>query len=359
MTYQIPNLPLDIDIESKVVLKKAGEARSALAELKGVTGIIPNQNILINTLSLQEAKDSSAIENIITTQDELYESDALAHQFTTTAAKEVYSYATALKRGFEKVKKNSLLTNNHIIEIQSTLIENGAGFRKLPGTSLKNEQTGQIIYEPPQHPEEIQGLMDNLEQFINNPELCEWDALVKMAVIHHQFESIHPFYDGNGRTGRIINILYLVQQDLLESPVLYLSRYINKNKTEYYRLLQLVRDNNAWEEWVLYILEGVRKTSLQTIHLIHAMKELMQNYKHKIREELPKIYSQDLLNIIFGHPYTKIAFVEKELNVTRLPATRYLDELSRIGLMQKTKLGRESYYINNELMNLISNVQDL
>lgn len=359
MTYQIPNLPLDIDIESKVVLKKVGEARSALAELKGVTGIIPNQNILINTLSLQEAKDSSAIENIITTQDELYESDALTREFTSTAAKEVYSYAAALKRGFEQVKRNALLTNNHIIEIQSTLMENGAGFRKLPGTSLKNEQTGQIIYEPPQHPEEIQRLMDNLEQFINNPELCEWDALVKMAVIHHQFESIHPFYDGNGRTGRIINILYLVQQDLLESPVLYLSRYINKNKTEYYRLLQLVRDNNAWEEWVLYILEGVRKTSLQTIHLIHSMKELMQNYKHKIREELPKIYSQDLLNIIFGHPYTKIAFVEKELNVTRLPATRYLDELSRIGLMQKTKLGRESYYINNELMNLISNVQDL
>lgn len=359
MTYQIPNLPLDIDIESKVVLKKAGEARSALAELKGVTGIIPNQNILINTLSLQEAKDSSAIENIITTQDELYESDALSREFSSTAAKEVYSYAAALKRGFEQVKQNALLTNNHIMEIQSTLVENSAGFRKLPGTSLKNEQTGQIIYEPPQHPEEIQKLMDNLEQFINNPELCEWDVLVKMAIIHHQFESIHPFYDGNGRTGRIINILYLVQQGLLDTPVLYLSRYINKNKTEYYRLLQSVRDSNAWEEWVLYILEGVRRTSLQTIHLIRGMKEMMQTYKHRIREELPKIYSQDLLNIIFGHPYTKIVFVEKELNVTRLPATRYLDELTRIGLMQKTKLGRESYYINTELMNLISNVQDL
>jgi len=168
-----------------------------------------------------------------------------------------------------------------------------------------------------------------------------------------------PSYDGNGRTGRIINILYLVQQGLLDTPVLYLSRYINKNKTEYYRLLQSVRDNNTWEEWVLYILEGVRKTSLQTIHLIHGMKELMQDYKHKLRDKLPKIYSQDLLNIIFGHPYTKIAFVENELKVSRITATGYLDKLSGIGLMEKMKLGRDSYYINTELMSLISNIQDL
>ena len=356
MSYSIPTLPLTVELETKPILKKLAKAHQALAELKGVSGIIPNQSILISTLSLQEAKDSSAIENIITTHDELYKSDVSAKQFANFAAKEVYSYAAALQNGYQKVKKTGLLVNNHILEIQQALVENSAGFRKLPGTVLKNDQTGEIVYSPPQDESQIRLLMNNLEQFINDDTLSDADPLIKMAVIHHQFESIHPFYDGNGRTGRIINILYLVKLGLLDTPVLYLSRYINQNKSEYYRLLQTVRDQQEWEAWVLYILEGIEQTSRQTTRLIQGMRDLMQNYKHKMREELPKIYSQDLLNNLFRHPYTKIDFVMKELQVTRITAMKYLEELVRIGLLSKHKKWKENYYMNDALFDLLLNV---
>lgn len=340
---------------NKTCVEKLAKAHQALAELKGVTGIIPNQSILISTLSLQEAKDSSAIENIITTHDELYKSDVSAKQFTSYAAKEVYSYATALRNGYEKVKKSGLLINNHILEIQQTLEENSAGFRKLPGTVLKNDQTGEVVYSPPQDEKQIRSLMNNLEQFINDDSLSDSDPLTKMAVIHHQFESIHPFYDGNGRTGRIINILYLVKHGLLDTPVLYLSRYINQNKSEYYRLLQAVRDQQAWEEWVLYMLDGIEQTSRQTTYLIQGMRDLMQHHKHKLRDELPRIYSQDLLNNLFRHPYTKIDFIMQELQVTRKTAAKYLDELVEIGLLSKHKRGKENYYMNEALFDLLLN----
>lgn len=355
MNYVIPQLPLSIELETKPILKKLAKAHQALAELKGVTGIIPNQSILINTLSLQEAKDSSAIENIITTHDELYKSDISIKQFTTSQAKEVYSYATALRNGYEKVKKSGLLVNNNILEIQQTLEENSAGFRKLPGTVLKNDQTGEIVYSPPQEAKQIYALMNNLEQFINDNTLSDLDTLTKMAVIHHQFESIHPFYDGNGRTGRIINILYLVKNQLLDTPVLYLSGYINQTKSEYYRLLQGVRDKQDWEKWVLYMLEGIEQTSYQTTCLIQEIKSLMQSHKHKMREELSKIYSQDLLNNLFRHPYTKIEFLMQELQITRITAAKYLDELVRIGLLSKQKKGKENYYMNKALFNLLLN----
>ncbi|MDE3022609.1 MAG: Fic family protein [Pseudomonadota bacterium] len=352
----IKPLPLDQDIESKVVLKKLARAHQALAELKGVVASIPNQSILISTLSLQEAKDSSAIENIITTHDDLYRSDSATRQFVTVAAKEVHNYATALRNSFEQVKRTGLLTNNDILEIQASIEESRAGFRKLPGTALKNDLTGATVYTPPQHPDEIIALMSNLERFINEDALCDWDVLTKMAVIHHQFESIHPFYDGNGRTGRIINIMYLVQHDLLGSPVLYLSRYINQNKAEYYRLLQSTRDTDDWQPWVLFMLEGVEQTANQTVLLIEHIKGAMQVFKQKMRTELPRIYSQDLLNNLFRHPYTKIEFVMIEMSVGRITATRYLDELIRIGLLEKRKIGRENYYINTTLYELLGNV---
>ena len=354
MNYIIPQLPLKKDLETKEILKKLTKAHQALAELKGVAAIIPNQNILLNTLSLQEAKDSSAIENIITTHDELYKSDASTGSFTTLAAKEVYSYAAALRKGFEEIKETDLLINKSILNIQARLEENDAGFRKLSGTALKNDRTGEIIYMPPQNHAEIESLMSNLEKFINDDNISDPDPLIKMAIIHHQFESIHPFYDGNGRTGRIINVLYLVKQKLLNSPILYLSRYINKNKADYYRLLQKVRNEDAWEEWVLFMLEGVEQTSKQTTKLIQGMKALMQNHKEKMRSELPKIYSQDLINVVFGHPYTKIDFVVREMKVGRLTATKYLNELVKIGLMKKEKKGRENYYININLFKLFS-----
>jgi Fic family protein len=354
MSYSIPILPLSVELETKPVLKKLAKAHQALAELKGMSGIIPNQSILISTLSLQEAKDSSAIENIITTHDELYKSDVSAKQFASFSAKEVYSYAAALQSGYQKVKKTGLLINSHILEIQQTLEENSAGFRKLPGTVLKNDQTGEIVYSPPQDESQIRLLMNNLEQFINDNTLSDADPLIKMAIIHHQFESIHPFYDGNGRTGRIINILYLVKFELLDTPILYLSRYINQNKNEYYRLLQAVRNQQVWEEWVLYMLEGVEQTSHQTIQLIQKIRDLMQHHKYKMREELPKIYSQDLLNNLFRHPYTKIDFVMQELQITRITATKYLEELVRIGILSKHKKWKENYYMNDALFDLLA-----
>lgn len=355
MSYSIQSLPLNIELETKPILKKLMKAHQALAELKGVSGVIPNQSILISTLSLQEAKDSSAIENIITTHDELYKSDVSTKQFANFAAKEVYSYAAALQNGYQQVKKNRLLVNNHILEIQQALVENGAGFRKIPGTMLKNDQTGEVVYTPPQDESQIRNLMNNLEQFINDDSLSDADPLIKMAIIHHQFESIHPFYDGNGRTGRIINILYLVKQGLLDTPVLYLSRYINQNKNEYYRLLQAVRDTGTWEPWILYMLEGIELTSRQTVSLILGMKDLMLHQKHKLRSELPKIYSQDLLNNLFRHPYTKIDFVMQELQIHRNTAVKYLEELVRIGLLTKHKLGKENFYLNSDLFALLAN----
>jgi Fic family protein len=357
--YKIPQLPLDLDVETKAILKKTAAARSALAEMKGAALSIPNESILISTLSLQEAKDSSAIENIITTHDELYQGDYLKKEFKSIASKEVHNYAEALRWGFETVRQKGFLSNNHIIQMQATLEENDAGFRKVPGTELKNEQTGQIVYTPPQTHDEVVALMNNLEQFINDNELCNWDPLVKMAIVHHQFESIHPFYDGNGRTGRIINILYLVKEGLLNLPILYLSRYINQNKGDYYRLLQKVRTENAWEEWVLYILEAVEQTSLQTIKIIEGIKGLMKKNKEKIRTELPKIYSQDLLNNLFRHPYTKIDFVMEETGVSRKTAAKYLDELDKLGIVSKQRIWKDNYYINTDLFNLLQNVGKL
>jgi len=358
MAYKIPQLPMDFDLETKAIMKKTAAARSALAEMKGAALSIPNEIILISTLSLQEAKDSSAIENIITTHDELFQSDFMTKNFKTLASKEVHNYAEALRWGFQTVRQQGFLSNNHIKEIQAAIEENRAGFRKVPGTELKNEQTGEGVYTPPQTHDEVVAHMNNLEQFMNVNELSDWDPLVKMAIIHHQFESIHPFYDGNGRTGRIINILYLVKEGMLNLPILYLSRYINQNKAEYYRLLQKVRTENSWVEWVLYILDGVEQTSVQTIKIIEGMKNLMLKHKKKIRENT-KFYSQDLINNLFKHPYTKIDFIKTDLDVSRLTATKYLDELDQIGIVQKVKLGRDNYYINTDLYNLLLNVNQV
>ncbi|MDQ7059187.1 MAG: Fic family protein [Ghiorsea sp.] len=344
------------DIETKAILKKTILAHKALAELKGVAASMPNQSILINTLSLQEAKDSSAIENIITTHDDLYRSDHAQRHFMTHSAKEVHHYAEALRLGFERIRQTGLLTNNDILAIQADIEQNQAGYRKQSGTALKNEQTGEVVYLPPQHPDDIIVLMDDLEQFMNQQELCDWDPLVKMAVIHHQFESIHPFYDGNGRTGRVINILYLVQQGLLNTPILYLSRYINQHKADYYRLLQTTRETGDWSAWLLYMLDAVEETAVQTTQLIVTIDQLMQQYKHDMRDKCPKIYSQDLLNNIFKHPYTKIDFVCHELQVNRKTASKYLNVLVDIALLSKHRLGKENYYLNDRLFALLMNV---
>lgn len=355
MSYQIPDLPLSFEVETKAVLKQTIEANKRLAELKGVVKTMPNASILINTLALQEAKDSSAIESIITTHDELFKAELFVQQFTSAGAKEVQTYADALKQGFEMVAKKHLLTNNSIIEIYKNVKLNTAGFRSTPGTTLKNERTQEVVYEPPQSIDLIQKFMSNLERFINDNAISDLDPLVKMAIIHHQFESIHPFSDGNGRTGRIINILYLVQQGLLDLPVLYLSRYVIKNKAKYYELLQKVRDEQAWEAWILFILKGIEVTAIETIALVEGVKKLMAEFKKEIRDHLGKIYSQDLLNNLFRHPYTRIEFVMKELSISRPTASSYLKQLETKGLVTKIKLGRENFYLNDKLFDLLIN----
>ncbi|MFD1631049.1 Fic family protein [Pseudopedobacter beijingensis] len=351
--WTLEELPLAVELETVKVLKALPTAHAALAELKGIASTIPNQNILINTLGLQEAKDSSAIENIITTHDDLYKSELNLEAFKSLEAKEVQNYISALKKGFKLVETDSLLTNKTIIQIQETLEDNNAGFRKLPGTALKNAVTGEVVYTPPQDSEEIARLMSNLEKYINDSKMQDCDPLIKMAMIHFQFESIHPFYEGNGRTGRIINILYLILEGLQNLPILYLSNYIIKHKADYYRLLQKVRDENLWEDWLLFMIKGVEATARETIELIIKIKELMLDYKHRLRNNY-KFYSQDLLNNLFKHPYTKIEFLVNDLGVSRLTAANYLNKLAEDKMLRKDKLGTGNYYINEKLFQLLT-----
>ena len=353
MNNKLAMLPPAINVETTNILKHNSRAMFNLGRLNGIAQTIPNQAILINTLPLLEAKESSAIENIITTHDELYKESLFENIISNPAVKEVQNYNIAIKEGFKIVTNNQFLSINHIIELQSLIVRNNAGIRKLPGTVLKNEQTGQIVYTPPQDYNEIMLLLDNLEKFMNDDAIFNAEPLVKMAIIHYQFESIHPFYDGNGRIGRIINVLYLILKGLLNLPILYLSRYNIKNKTDYYRLLQQVRENNSWEEWIVFILKGVEETSEFTIKLVENIKSLMQEYKHKIRNNF-NFYSQDLLNNLFTHPYTKIEFLANDLKVSRQTAAKYLDKLAKYGILKKVKIWKNNYYINEPLYKLFT-----
>lgn len=357
-SYKIPLLPLPYDLETKTVLRQANKANRKLAELKGVAQTIPNERILISSLTLQEAKDSSAVENIVTTQDDLYRA-GLDANFTLigAATKEVLFYREAINEGFKLVRNKNILALNDIKRIQEVLEQNSAGFRTTPGTQLKRSSDGAVIYTPPQDGQRIVELMSNLEQFINDDELCPIDPLVKMAIIHHQFESIHPFYDGNGRTGRIVNILYLITSGLLDLPILYLSRYITHNKAEYYERIQAIRnatgDNSSqWEAWILYMLRGVEQTAEETIALVKNIGKLMTEYKNIIRPAFGGKYSHELLNGLFYHPYTKIGHLESNMQVSRQTAAKYLDRLASLGLLQKERMGKENYYINTKLMEL-------
>ena len=346
--------------ETPAVLKKAVTAGRKLAELKGLAASMPNQAILINTLALQEAKDSSAIENIVTTHDELFRSATYPDLFASPAAKEVRHYVQALRVGYGLVQQTGLLTAKHMLAIQAELEQNDAGFRKLPGTTLRN-QRGAVVYTPPQDPAQVVALMSDLERFINDDGAFDADPLIKMAIAHHQFESIHPFYDGNGRTGRIVNVLYLVNKGLLDIPVLYLSSAIMRSKPDYYRLLQAVREEAdapaLWQEWVLYLLAAVETTAQQTISTVTDIKAALFDYKHRIRAGF-RFYSQDLINNLFMHPYTRIEFVERDLKVSRLTATKYLDALAGAGFVQKVKVGRSNYYINAILNTILTQAGD-
>lgn len=356
-SYVIPDLPPPGVQETAAVLRALTQAHRHLAELKGRAASIPNQGILIDTLALQEAKASSEIENIVTTQDELFRASVFPENPSSADAKEVARYAEALREGFMQQRRlGGLLTNNMIVAMFQMLKRTDETFRNTPGTALKNDQTGEMVYVPPQEGDAVRAHMAALERFINEDDASDLDPLVKMAIIHHQFESIHPFSDGNGRVGRIINMLYLTRTGLLDVPVLYLSRWITGRKGDYYRLLQAVRDTRGsaetWEAWLLYMIHGVAQTAKDTLALIEGMRALMAEYKQRIRTDHPKVYSQDLLNNLFRHPYTRIEYVEQELGVSRPTATKYLDTLAAAGFLDKQRIGRNNYYMNQRLVAL-------
>lgn len=342
--------PDPADLETPAVFRKLTDASRWLAEFKGVVATIPNERILLAGLSLREAKDSSEIENIVTTHDEIFRSIADAHTAVHSAAREVWRYRQALTKGWDLVQAHGLITNNYIQQIQAELEPRKPGFRKVPGTTLK-DQSGRVVYTPPQDAQVIVAMMHQLETDLNAQTTEGLDPLIRMAVLHHQFESIHPFHDGNGRTGRILNVLYLLKERLLDLPVLYLSRYIVQHKQDYYRLLQSVRDSGEWESWVLYMLTAVAESAKHGITTVNAIRAALLETKHRIRE-FP-FYSQDLVNNLFTHPYTKIQFVADDLKVTRLTATRYLEVLTEAGIVQKEKVGRSNYYINVRLFDIL------
>jgi Fic family protein len=358
-TYVLPTLPPSVDLETVPVLKALNRASRALADLKGQARTIPNQGILIDTLALQEAKASSEVENIVTTQDELFQADVFPDEPQSPAAKEVARYRDALRLGHRRLlETEGLIPNSTLIDMFRLLKGRDDGFRTTPGTALKNERSGEVVFVPPQDAREIVALMTELERFVNEDEVSDLDPLIKMALIHHQFESIHPFPDGNGRIGRILNVLYLTRTGLLDIPILYLSRHITRNKSDYYRLLQAVRDEGRWEDWVIYMLDGVADTAVTTLQLVQGIGEQMRAAKHRMRKELPKLYSQELLNNLFRHPYTRIEYVQNELGVTRQTAARYLDILDENGFVDKHRAGKHNYFINTPLVRLLMNVSD-
>ena len=353
MTKVIANLPLlPFDIkktETHAVLKKEAQARQALAELKGYAPVIPNQNILISAIALSESKESSAIENIITTQDELYTSMTISPIKLNPSTKEVLNYREAIYKGYEIVKKQGLIRISDIVNIQEIIVDNNAGIRRLPGTTLINDVTGEVVYTPPQNYRDISELLDNFCMYFNDNEKSLW----KMAILHYQFESIHPFHDGNGRIGRILNILYLLLKNYLDIPILYLSSYIIQNKNDYYSLLQSTRIEKNYESWILYILDGIEVISRHTLEKIRNIKNLLELSYDNIKRQCPKIYSKELVELIFENPYSKIDFLVNKLGINRKTASKYLKLLEENKFLSHIQAGKEVLYINNSLMEIL------
>lgn len=350
----LPPLPPSTEIENTEILKTAIGANKSLAELKGMAKTIPNQSILINSLPLQEAKSSSAIENVLTTSDKLFEAFASQAKDYDPQTKEVLRYKEALWEGFDRLSRNNLLTTNLFINIYQKIKETTAGIRNTPGTKIATS-TGQVIYTPPEGENLIRDKLANLEKYINSAD-DKIDPLIKLAVIHYQFEAIHPFTDGNGRTGRIINILYLVQQKLLELPVIYLSRYIIENKNDYYNLLKTVTEKNEWSSWILYILRGILNTAETTVNKIVDIKNLLDKTIVDMKQKLPsRIYSKELIELLFTQPYCKVEFVVNAGISKRQTAAEYLKEIENTSLLKSKKVGKEVLYLNQPLFELLRN----
>lgn len=339
-------------VETIEILRSANKAATALAELKGIAKTIPNQTMLVNAIVLQEAKDSSEIENIITTQDELYKALVVNKSSISASTKEVVNYRKAIFYGYDLLRKQGFLRINDIVTIQELLMDNSAGIRSIPGTVLKNDKAGEVVYTPPQDKSEILDLLSNfIDQF--NQGVQDLSPLISLAILHAQFESIHPFYDGNGRTGRILNILYLILNDLIDVPILYLSSYIIENKQDYYRLLNQNNRTGEWQDWILFMLQAVEKTSIKTIAKVNAIRQLLDKTIEEVQQKIPKTYKKELVELLFEMPYSKIDFVVNKLHVERKAASRYLKELEAIGILQSQRVGRETLYINVGLIEIL------
>ncbi len=347
----LPLLPPEMEVETKPVLKQAITASRALAELKKKGHMLPKQEVLINSLVLLEAKDSSEIESIFTTHDKMYQADVLKEQDVDLHTKEVSLYRQALWNGVSSIKSRPLSTNT-FIEIYRVIKRTSASVRTVPGTQIVNP-SGKLIYTPPEGETVLRNLLKNLEDFIHADN--DIDPLIKMAIMHYQFEAIHPFTDGNGRTGRILNILYLLSAGLLETPVLFLSRYIIQNKTPYYQGLQNVTENQDWQGWILYMLEAVEHTAYNTMRRIEHIEDTMKNFAEQLKEKDHKLYSKDLIELLFEQPYCRIQTVADRLGVNRQTASGRLQKLVEIDLMDSFKDGREVVYVNPSFFNALKN----
>lgn len=349
----LPPLPPKVDLETKSILKKAISAGRVLAELKGLGESIPNQSMLVNTVILQEAQASSEIENIVTTNDALFKAATSNTSSVDPVTKEVLRYREALWAGYNTLKKRSLLTTNLFVDVVQTIKQNDAGIRNITGTAVADQRSGRVLYTPPEGEALIRQKLKELEDFIHAENHV--DPLIKLALIHYQFEAIHPFFDGNGRTGRIINILYLVKEGLLDLPVLYLSKYIIEKKSDYYRLLREVTEKGKWEHWILFMLTAIESTAVLTSQRIQNIRSLLQETLEFAKKKLPsKVYSKELIELIFRQPYTKGQFLVDTGIAERKTAAEYLKALEDAGILKKQKVGKENLYLNKKLYVLLT-----
>ncbi|MEX2609161.1 MAG: Fic family protein [Gemmatimonadota bacterium] len=348
----LPRLPPPVELETRAVLKRVIAARTALADLKGVGARIPDQALLLCTIGLQEARLSSEIENVVTTSDQLYKALADDERTADPATKEVLAYGRALDQGFRAIRQEDRpLTTRLFEELASTIRGSETRVRRVPGTRLATP-AGKVIYTPPEGEARLRDLLSDLEKYLYMED--DLDPLVRLAVMHYQFEAIHPFTDGNGRTGRILNILFLTERNLLDIPVLYLSRYILERRSDYYAGLRAVTERGRWEAWILYILDAVESTSRHTENRIRAIRSLMDHWIERVRSERPKIYSRELIEIVFRNPYTKIRFIEEAGLATRQTASKYLQALAEMNLLAAVRSGREIYYLNTDLLRILA-----
>jgi Fic family protein len=345
------NLPYAVNLNTVEILKQLSIANNNIGELKGILNLLPNPKLILSLILISESKDSSAIENIITTYDEIFK-EIVSKKSSGGKPKEIVNYKKAIEHGLQLIINNQLISTNTLVEIQEKIEKNKGGIRKLPGTVIMNDVTKEIVHTPPQNEKLIREYLFNLEQYINSE--SEYDSLINMALIHFQFESIHPFYDGNGRTGRILNILYLVLKEKIQEPILYLSKYIIENKNEYYHLLKICNENiNNIPKFVMYILKGITETSKATIELIMSINNSIEMTKDEMKRKLPDIYRFGIVEHLFSFLYTKNEYFRESLNISRATATKYLKTLEAEGFILSERLGKEVIYKNVQLFNLL------